>query len=83
LQETFPLPPAILDFLAEIRDTTVDGPGFILIKGLPVTEWSVEKSSAIYLAIGAAIGVPLSQNAKGHILGHVKVSGHDLYSFRD
>jgi hypothetical protein len=42
-----------------------------------VTEWSVEKAAAIYLAVGAAIGVPLSQNHKGHLLGHVKDLGND------
>lgn len=40
-------------------------------------QWSVVKSSAIYLAIGSIVGVPISQNAKGHILGHVKDLGND------
>lgn len=52
----------------------VDGIGLALIKDLPVTEWPIEKTAAIYLGIGTAIGVTVSQNGKGHILGHVKVS---------
>lgn len=61
------------DFLTAIREEIVNGQGFILIQGLPVTEWPVFKSAAIYLAIGTIFGVTLSQNGKGHILGHVKV----------
>jgi len=76
-RETFPLPEEITSFLLEIREWIVNGPGFTLIQGLPVERWSVFKSSAIYLAIGTIIGVTLSQNAKGHILGHVKDLGND------
>jgi hypothetical protein len=74
LQVTFPLPSDVVDFLSSIRENVVNGQGFILIEGLPVTEWPVFKSAAIYLAIGTIFGVTLSQNGKGHVLGHVKVS---------
>lgn len=76
-RETFPLPENVLSFLAHIREHTVNGPGFSLLQGLPVERWSVFKSSAIYLGVGAAIGVAISQNRKGHILGHVKDLGND------
>lgn len=76
-RETFPLPQEITDFLLDTRETVVHGAGFILIQGLPVEQWSVEKSSAIYLAIGSILGVTLSQNRKGHVLGHVKDLGND------
>lgn len=72
-QDTFPLPPQVSEFLSAIREEVVNGQGFILIEGLPVTEWPVFKSAAIYLAIGTIFGVTLSQNRSGHILGHVKV----------
>jgi hypothetical protein len=55
----------------------VHGQGFILIRGLPVTQWPIEKAAAIYLAIGTLIGRTLSQNRKGHVLGHVKDLGND------
>jgi hypothetical protein len=77
LQETFPLPPAIHSFLSDIRDSVVHGPGFTLIQGLPVNEWPIQKSAAIYLAIGTVFGWTLSQNGKGHVLGHVKDIGND------
>lgn len=76
-KETFNLSQSLKDFLAEVRSIIVDGAGFILIQGLPTSEWSVLKSSAIYLGIGTQIGYVLSQNGKGHVLGHVKDLGND------
>lgn len=37
----------------------------------------MEKSAAIYLGIGTVFGYTLSQNGKGHVLGHVKDIGND------
>ncbi|KAG7530333.1 hypothetical protein FFLO_05105 [Filobasidium floriforme] len=76
-KETFPLSNEIAEFLADIRSQIVDGQGFILIEGLPVESWEVEKSAALYLAIGTHFGNTLSQNGKGHVLGHVKDLGND------
>ncbi|WVQ80576.1 hypothetical protein IAT38_002681 [Cryptococcus sp. DSM 104549] len=76
-KETFPLSPSVSEFLAEIRDHIVNGPGFILIQSLPVTTWPIKKSASIYLAIGSALGEKVSQNRKGHVLGHVKDLGND------
>ncbi|KAJ9094484.1 hypothetical protein QFC21_006023 [Naganishia friedmannii] len=41
-KDTFPLPADIVDFLSSIREDVVNGQGFILIEGLPVTEWTWE-----------------------------------------
>ncbi|ORY27885.1 hypothetical protein BCR39DRAFT_536597 [Naematelia encephala] len=76
-KETFPLPPGVSAFLHNIRDDVVNGPGFTLIQGLPVTDWDIKKTAAIYLAIGQQFGRTLSQNRKGHVLGHVKDLGND------
>ncbi|WOO84275.1 Taurine hydroxylase-like protein SAT17 [Vanrija pseudolonga] len=76
-RDSFPLANATRTFLAGIREHIVNGAGFALIQGLPTDNWSVVKSSAIYLAIGSVIGIPVSQNGKGHILGHVKDLGND------
>jgi len=76
-QDTFPLSAGISKFLTDIRSRVVHGQGFILIEGLPVESWPVEKSAAIYLAIGTLFGNTLSQNGKGHVLGHVKDLGND------
>ncbi|WWC93854.1 hypothetical protein V866_000690 [Kwoniella sp. B9012] len=76
-RETFPLSSSVTSFLQEIREHIVNGIGFVLIQGLPVTEWPIHKSASIYLAIGTILGVTVSQNRKGHILGHVKDLGND------
>lgn len=75
-QDTFPLPPNVTEFLTTIRNVVVDGVGLALIQSLPVTEWDIRKTASIYLAIGTMFGATVSQNGKGHILGHVKVSLH-------
>lgn len=72
-QSTFPLSPAVVSFLEGLREQVVDGSGFTLIQGLPVERWPIHQSAATYLAIGTIFGVTLSQNGKGHVLGHVKV----------
>jgi hypothetical protein len=73
-QSTFPLSPNVVKFLEGLRQQVVHGSGFTLIQGLPVERWPIHRSAATYLAIGTIFGVTLSQNGKGHILGHVKVS---------
>lgn len=49
-----------------------DGKGFILLKGLPVREWGLHKSAVAYMGLGSHLGYFVSQNGRGHVLGHVK-----------
>lgn len=76
-KETWTFTPAVYEFLHNLRDEIINGRGVAVIKGLPVVEWGVEKSAAIYLGIGTVFGYTLSQNGKGHVLGHVKDIGND------
>eukprot|EP01100_Stratorugosa_tubuloviscum_P011825 TRINITY_DN536_c0_g1_i1.p1 TRINITY_DN536_c0_g1~~TRINITY_DN536_c0_g1_i1.p1 ORF type:complete len:405 (-),score=201.98 TRINITY_DN536_c0_g1_i1:42-1256(-) len=55
----------------------VNGPGIWLLRGFPITQYNAIERSVLFLGIGAHIGQPVSQNAKGHLLGHVKDIGHD------
>jgi hypothetical protein len=57
--------------LAAIRDDIIDGRGLALIRGVPVERYSRLQSAIAFWCIGMAVGVPVSQNAKGHLLGHV------------
>eukprot|EP00898_Chlorokybus_atmophyticus_P007933 jgi/Chlat1/8140/Chrsp75S07597 len=57
--------------------TLLGGIGLALLRGLPVDRYSREDLAAVYLGIGSHMGVPMSQNAKGHLLGHVRDLGHD------
>ena len=75
-KENFPLP-KLGKLMEEIREDVLNGKGFILMKGFPVNEWGVDKSATAYIGLGTYFGYFVSQNGKGHILGHVKDLGDD------
>ena len=72
----FPLP-QFSTFLGPLRKELIDGKGFILFKGLPVQEWGNRKSAVAYMGLGTYLGYFVSQNSRGHVLGHVKDLGED------
>ncbi len=72
----FPLP-TFAPFLAEMRNTLIKGIGFQLLRGLPVAKYSQETAATIFCGIGSHLGSARSQNAMGHILGHVRDIGAD------
>lgn len=63
--------------LRAIREELLRGRGFTLIRGLPIDGRSNEDAAILLWGIGAHLGVAVSQNAKGHVLGHVKDLGHN------
>ena len=63
--------PQLDPFLAKVRTDVVDGRGFVLLRGLPVDRWPLERTARVYWAIGSRVGVPISQNRVGNLLGHV------------
>ena len=69
--------PSLAPLVAEARQALTRGRGFILIRGVPVDLWSPRQCAIAYFGLGAKIGEPVSQNAMGHILGHVKDVGVD------
>src|SRR3546814_17210 len=73
-QSEFPLPTFGPELLA-IRDEIVSGRGFALIRGIPVERYTIAEAAAIYYGIGTWLGNARSQNAKGHVLGHVRDLG--------
>ena len=75
-REDFPLP-TLGKTLAELQDEVMDGRGFALIRGLPMGEMTRVQAAAAFWGIGANFGEAVSQNAKGHVLGHVKDLGMD------
>ena len=80
-QKDFPLK-ALGSKLIEFRDEAVNGRGFVLLRGLPVQEWSVEDVATAYWGMGAYWGKAQPQNRLHHLLGHVKVSQlHALQKF--
>ena len=63
--------PTLTATLNDMREELLRGRGFVLIRGIPVQDYDLEESARIYWGIGAHLGHPRSQNAKGHLLGHV------------
>ncbi len=70
--------PRLGERLRALRDEVVEGRGFVLLRGLPVADWSLEQAATAYWGIGRHFGNPRSQNGKGHLLGHVRDLGLDL-----
>ncbi len=61
--------------LARIGDEVLKGRGFVLLRGLPVQRWSVQQSATAFFGIGTHLGHAATQNAAGHVLGHVQDLG--------
>lgn len=74
---TFHLP-RLGSVLARVLDDLLDGRGFMMLRGLPVGRYTTEEAAVAYLGIGSHIGSFRSQNAKGHLLGHVRNLGLDI-----
>ena len=73
-RERFPLPtlgPRLGRILAEV----LNGRGFALLRGLPVREWGPRRSALAFLGLGLHLGNLRPQNARGHLLGHVRDEG--------
>ena len=69
--------PGLAPELARVREELLRGRGFVLMRGLPVRGRSMRQIAIAFWAIGTHLGEAISQNAKGHLLGHVKDIGHD------
>lgn len=73
----FPLP-RLGARLREIRREVLMGCAFALIRGWPSEQRSLEQSAYAFRGVGAHLGdEALSQNGKGHVIGHVANLGLD------
>lgn len=72
--EDFQLP-TLAPRLRRLLDEVLNGRGFVLLRGLPVEPWTKLESAIAFFGIGTHLGNARSQNAQGHILGHVKDLG--------
>jgi hypothetical protein len=77
MPQTFRLP-NLSARLESILGELLNGRGFVLVRGFPVARYSVEETAIAYLGIGSHLGSFRSQNAKGHLLGHVRDLGADI-----
>ena len=67
--------PTLAPRLAKICAELLHGRGFVLLRGLPVQHWPLPLSAAAFVGIGSHFGPAVSQNAQGHVLGHVRDLG--------
>jgi len=63
--------------LEDIQREVLGGRGFVLFRGVPVERYTKQEAAIAYLGIGLHFGWPVSQNAKGHLLGHIRDIGLD------
>lgn len=75
-QADFPLP-TLAPRLAAIGQELKHGRGLALLRGLDPQALTLEEKAYAFCGIGAHFGEAVSQNAKGHVLGHVANLGLD------
>ena len=66
--EVLSLRPVVEEILRQIKD----GRGFVLLRGLPIENYSKDELGLIFWGIGTHLGRGLSQSVMGDRLGHVK-----------
>jgi Taurine catabolism dioxygenase TauD, TfdA family len=73
-QEDFPLPGLAAELAGWVRELSA-GRAFVLIRGFPVDVLSEAETELAYVGLGLHLGTPVSQNAAGDLLGHVRDTG--------
>jgi hypothetical protein len=64
--------PSLRPVIEEIRREIADGRGFVVVRRLPVEDYSKDEIGMIFWGIGTHLGRGLSQSVLGDRLGHVK-----------
>lgn len=59
----------------DVRSALLDGLGHMVLRGLPADRYSQKEVATLFFGIGNHIGHARSQNALGHVLGHVRDEG--------
>lgn len=76
-KEDFPLP-KFSAVLAQMLDELENGRGFFLMRGFPIERFTTTEAQSIFWGIGLHLGTAVSQNAAGHLIGHVRNMGLDV-----
>jgi|TARA_B110000971_G_scaffold138533_1_gene141636 hypothetical protein len=67
--------PNLSQKLTALRGELISGRGFSVLRGLPVGNYSEREAATIFYGVGTHLGLARSQNAAGHVLGHVRNLG--------
>jgi hypothetical protein len=73
-QQDFPLQ-RFDKHLKALKQKLLQGAGVEVLRGLPIANYSQEFMATVFCGIGSHLGSARSQNAAGHILGHVRDTG--------
>jgi hypothetical protein len=68
--------PAIAALVAGLTTELLFGRGFVVLRGLPVDGDPARVAARLWV-LGRHLGRPVTQNARGHLLGHVRDLGYD------
>jgi TfdA family taurine catabolism dioxygenase TauD len=63
--------PSLGPKLAEQLEEVNNGRGFVVFRGLPVDRYAEEDTECILWGIGTHLGIAVTQNPRGELLGHV------------
>jgi len=69
--------PTLASDLGKLRQDIVEGRGFTLLRGMPVSTMDREEIIRAYVGVASYLGTAVSQNGKGHLVGHVTDIGND------
>src|SRR5262245_33809395 len=75
-REHFPLK-AFGEVLLDTRRELMDGRGIVMMQDFPLDRFDRAETAIAYIGLGSWLGITMSQNKHGHILGHVKDLGGD------
>ncbi len=64
-------------YIDALREKLLHGIGVEVLRGLPTDTYTQKFMATVFCGIGAHIGSARSQNAQGHVLGHVRDVGAD------
>jgi alpha-ketoglutarate-dependent taurine dioxygenase len=67
--------PTVSPLLGRVLHEIEHGRGFQLIRGIPRGRYSDADCELLYWGLGLHFGTPVSQSARGHLLGHVRDEG--------
>jgi len=62
------------EIMVQVRDDT----GVALYRGLPMDDLSLMEAAIIYWSMGVTLGLPMSNNPEGDMIGHVLDAGKDF-----
>lgn len=65
----------VLKELAEIAEELENGYGFIVLRGIDAAKYNEVQMSNMYYALGLYLGEPVTQNARGNLIGYVENIG--------